>query len=222
MPAASITPSATALVDALGVASGILDDTGRRIALATYRLLATGAPVSNAQIAADLDVDVDEVETRFAEWPGVFRNSDDAVVGFWGLAIRPLDPEYRLRDAAGDDVGYAWCAWDTLFLPTLLDQPLQIEANDGLTGEKIELTVRPDGVASVEPASTVVSFLAPIGPWEADIITAFCHKVIFFGSQANADEWIAAQRDQLFTLSVDDAFDVGRSWITGRYADALT
>lgn len=222
MPAATITPTATELVDALGVAGGVLDDTGRSIALTTYRLLAAGSPVSNDQIAAAADAGIDEVEERFAEWAGVFRNRDDAVVGFWGLALAPLDPEYRLRDATGDDLGYAWCAWDTLFLPTLLGQTLQVAATDGLTGDQIRLTVTPDGLGGVTPTDTVVSFLAPVGPWEADIVTAFCHKVIFFANQANADEWIASQTDQLFTLSVDDAFDVGRRWTAARYGDALT
>ncbi len=221
MVAASFTPTSTELVDALGVAGGVLDGTGRRIALATYRLLAAGSPVSNEQIADAADAGIDEVEERFAEWAGVFRNRDDAVVGFGGLAIAPLDPEYRLRDEAGGDVGYAWCAWDTLFLPTLLGQTLQVAATDGLTGDEIRLTVTPDGVNGVTASDTVVSFLAPVGPWEADIVTAFCHKVIFFANQANADEWITRQTDQLFTLSVDDAFAVGQRWTAARYGDTL-
>lgn len=221
MPASTTTPSTTELVDALGVAGGVLDGTGRRIALITYRLLAAGSPVSNEQIAASAHADLHEVENRFSEWAGVFRNRDNAVVGFWGLALEALDPEYRLRDAAGNDVGYAWCAWDTLFLPTLLGQTLQVTAKDGLTGDEIRLTVTPDGVTAVEPAQTVVSFLAPVGSWEADIVTTFCHKVIFFAGQHNADKWIAAQSDQLFTLSVDEAFGVGRQWSAARYGDAL-
>lgn len=222
MPAAPATPTATELVDALTVAGGSLDDEGRRIALATYRLLTNPAPVTVDAIADAADTTAAEVETRLGEWAGVFRDRDSAVVGFWGLARQPLDPEYRLDDPTGHTVGYAWCAWDTLFLPTVLDRPLAVSARDGLTGEAIELTVTPTGVTRVAPEGTVASFLAPVGEWEADIITSFCHKVLFFANQDSADRWIADQADPLFTLSVDDAFEVGRRWTADRYADQLT
>lgn len=220
MPAVPTTP--TEIVDALAVAGGSLDDDGRRIALATYRLLTTPAAVTVDAIADAADTTPAAVDARLSDWAGVFRNRDGAVVGFWGLARQPLDPEYRLDDPTGHTVGYAWCAWDSLFLPTVLDRPLAVSARDGLTGEAIELTVTATGVDQVTPEGTVVSFLAPAGEWEADIVTSFCHKVLFFANQDNADRWIADQADPLFTLSVDEAFEVGRRWTADRYTDQLT
>lgn len=221
MPASPITPTAGQLVDALAVAGGDLDDEGRRIALATYRLLTEPDPVTVDRIAAAVGADAAAVEARLDEWAGVFRDGEGAVVGFWGLARNPLDPEYRLDDPEGETIGYAWCAWDTLFLPTVLDRPLDVSAADALTGEPIRLTVTPRGAEAVSPPATVVSFLSPAGEWEADIITSFCHKVLFFADQANADRWIAGQADPLFTLSVAEAFDVGRRWTADRYGDRL-
>lgn len=221
MPAAAAKPSTTDLVAALSVAGGELDDGGRRIALAIYRLLTGTTPVTPARIADTTGVGPADVEARLDEWAGVFRNRDGAVVGFWGLAQQPLEPEFRLDDDSGDTVGYAWCAWDTLFLPTVLDQPLDVTARDGLTGEPIGLTVTPTGVEQYAPDDAVVSFLAPEGTWEADVMVSFCHKVLFFANQANADRWIAGQTDQLFTLTVPEAFEIGRRWTSDRYGDAL-
>ncbi len=221
MAAVPRTPTAAALVDALAVAGGSLDDDGRRIALATYRLLTDPSPVTVNRIANAANATEAEVEARLDEWAGVFRSGENAVVGFWGLARQPLDPEYRLDDPAGETVGYAWCAWDTLFLPTVLDRTLIVAARGGLTGDEILLTVTPTGVDRVTPDDTVVSFLAPEGTWEADVMTSFCHKVLFFVNERNAKRWIADQSDPLFTLSVTDAFEIGRRWTEDRYRDAL-
>lgn len=210
------------LVDALSAAGGQLDDGQRKVALATYRLLAQGDPVTHSAIADEVGITVEAVASHFAEWPAVFRNGDDAIVGFWGLALQPLDPEYGLvASDTGEPLGYAWCAWDTLFLPTLLGQTVDVTSTDGQTGETITLTVAPDATRRIQPTETVVSFLAPNAPWESDVLATFCHKVLFFANQANADAWIAAQPDELFIVSVDEAFEIGRRWTADRYGDAL-
>lgn len=222
MPAATKPPSPDELVDALRAAGGELDSDQRSVALATYRLLAAGSPVTNADLARTTGVDESTIVDYFSEWPGVFRNSDGAVIGFQGLALDPLDPTYELRDHdTNEPVGYAWCAWDTLFLPKLLGRVLDITSSDGHTGEPVTLTVGPDGTQRVTPPGVVVSFAAPDGPWDADVLTTFCHKVLFFTDPANADAWIATQPDELFTLGVGDAFEAGRRWIADRYGDSL-
>lgn len=222
MPATN-PPTIDALVDALAAAGGTLDDDQRRTALTTYRLLARGSPVTDATIAGATGLSEDVIEGYFAEWEGVFRNGDDdAIVGFWGLALEPLTPRYELVDHdTGEAVGYAWCAWDTLFLPTVLGRTLDVTATDGHTGEPVTLIVGADGAQHVSPRGAVVSFVAPDTPWESDVLTTFCHKVLFFTGQANADAWIAQHPDTLFSLDVDDAFDLGRRWLADRYGDSL-
>lgn len=223
MPVTTHPPTTLELVDALRVAGGELDHDQRLAALTTYRLLTAGAPVTNADIAEATGIREDVIASYFEEWEGVFRDQDYAIVGFWGLAIAPLDPEYKLIDHdTGEPVGYAWCAWDTLFLPTVLGRVLDITSTDGHTGKEITLTVGPDGSRVVKPEKTLVSFLSPTEPWEADILATFCHKVLFFGSTDSADAWMSAHPDELFTLSVDDAFQVGSRWTADRYGDALT
>lgn len=221
MSGTTVTPTIEQLVEALDTAGGELDDEGRRIALTTYHLLTHRLPVDHARIAAALDLPVATVDRRFEEWPGVFRDDEGSIVGFWGLALQPLDPEYHLTAGDGRTVGYAWCAWDTLFLPTLLGLTLGVEATDGQTGRPVRLSVAPDGVRSAEPEGARVSILVPEGPWDADILTSFCHKVLFFTDDASAGEWIARHPEPLVTLSVDDAFEVGRRWTRNRYGEAL-
>ncbi len=221
MPATTHPPTLAALADALTGAAPDLDDAARRVVLATYGLLARGEAVADADVAAATDLPVDDVAGFLAEWPGVYRDRGGDIVGFWGLARDPLDPEYRLQLAGHDRAVYAWCAWDTLFLPAVLGQTLDVRAADGHTGAPIALTVSPQGVERVVPADAVVSFLVPRGRFDADVVASFCHKVLFFADEDNAAAWIAAHPDELFTLSVDDAFEVGRLVTTARYGDEL-
>jgi len=216
------TPSAHELVAALGRAAGQLDDSRRRVALATYRLLADRAPVAPEGIADATGINAATITSWLDEWPGVFRDPDGRVVGFWGLALSPLSPRYELVDHhTGDTVGYAWCAWDTLFLPALLGRTLDVTAADGASGTPITLTVTPDGVRTLDPANTVVSFQIPTDEWDEDILTSFCHEVLFFADGVAAQAWMADRDDEPFALSAEAAFDIGRRWVSERYGDAL-
>lgn len=214
-------PTIPQLAEALRAAGPRLDEAGRRVAIATYRLLARGEPVADSDVADTTGLPHSEVARRLAEWPAVFRDKQGGIVGFWGLARDSLVPEYRLTVDGYEKPVHAWCAWDTLFLPAVLGRTLEVSAADGHTGEPISLTVSPDGVRRVDPDGTVVSFLVPDGPFDADVVVSFCHKVLFFTTEDHAAEWIDARPDELFTMSVNDAFEVGRLVVEGRYADTL-
>lgn len=61
---------------------------------------------------------------------------------------------------------YAWCALDTLFLPgllgpELLDGVAEVESTCPVTKRPVRLEVAPEGVASVDPAETVISVVLP-------------------------------------------------------------
>jgi alkylmercury lyase len=110
---------------------------------------------------------------------------------------------------------YAWCAWDTLFLPAVLETEARVRSVDPNDGAPVRLSVTPAGVRSCEPESVVLSFLVPDGPLGEDVVTTFCHYVHFFVSPASADAWTAAH-DGTFMLGLDDAFDLGRRWNAAR------
>jgi alkylmercury lyase len=108
---------------------------------------------------------------------------------------------------------YAWCAWDTLFLPQLLEARAQIESRCPVSGDPVRLTVSPARVESLIPATTAVSMLVPRRAFDADVVTSFCHFIHFFSSAREAELW-TERHPGTFVLTVEQAFELGQ--ITNR------
>ncbi len=134
-----------------------LDEAQRKLSLALYRELERGAPVSPSSLADRAGMPADKAVRQLRSWPGVYYDGEERVIGFWGLTIAPMP--HRLR-VDGRNL-YAWCAWDTLFLPALLAVTTEVESACRATGAPVRLTVTPHGVESAEPAGLSVSFLFP-------------------------------------------------------------
>lgn len=82
------------------------------------------------------------------------------------------------------------------------------------------MTVTPEGVEDLSPASAIVSFIAPDKPFDYDVIESFCHYVHNFASRESAERW-ASQRDGIVLLPVSEAFQVGlRAW--SKWRDGTT
>lgn len=182
------------------------DEEQQRIAIAVYRRLAEGSPAPAPDVAERAGASVQTVEELLAKWPSVFLDSQKRVVGFWGLTIRALSPTHRL-DADGQEL-FAWCAWDTLFLPGILDRKLAVESACPITKETISLDVSPCEIVETSHPRAVVSFLLPDRDFDADIIQSFCHFVYFFASEQAGETWIA-QHPGTFLLLLPDAFELG-------------
>ena len=56
---------------------------------------------------------------------------------------------------------YAWCAWDTLFMPELLGETMRVESQCPETQRNIYLTASPHGVSALDPPGMVMSLLTP-------------------------------------------------------------
>jgi hypothetical protein len=54
---------------------------------------------------------------------------------------------------------YTWCAWDTLFLPELLEKSARVESGCDATEKPVRLSVSPKRVESADPGSVCISFL---------------------------------------------------------------
>ncbi len=194
--------------EAIMAAMPALDRTDQQIATAVHRLMAKGEPVEPAAVSKAVgDVSVDRVNERLNSWPGVFRDGNGRVVGFWGHAIAKLDPEYRL--VADGTTTYAWCALDTLFIPAIIGKAVRVEASDPISGEEVTLVVERDGAREVKPAGALVSMVIPDGPFGYDVIESFCHRVLFFASEETGTQWVA-EHDGTALLSVEKAFELGR------------
>lgn len=183
------------------------DEEQQRVALEVYRAVAEGSPAPASDVAERASVEVDRVEQLLATWPGVYLDGDGSVIGFWGLAINKLSPTHRL-EVDGREL-FAWCAWDTLFLPAVLDATANVESVCPTTGDVVSLDVSPDRVLEVSHPDAVMSFLLPDLDFDADVIQSFCHFVHFFASREAGEAW-SASHPGTFLLSLDKAFELGR------------
>jgi alkylmercury lyase len=195
------------LAEAIAKAEPDFDAEQQRIALEVYRGLALGSPLAASDIAARTQEPEDRIEQLLRSWPGVFRDRQGRVVGFWGLTIEQLSPTHRL-EIDGREL-FTWCAWDTLFLPELLSATARVESTCPTTGKRISLRVSPRGVTETSHPDAAVSFLVPDRKFDADVIQSFCHFVHFFVSEQAGQAWTASHPGT-FLISLDGAFELGR------------
>lgn len=199
-------PTVAELAQALAAAFVTLAPDEQRLAATAYRLLASGQPVAPDALAAAAAWPPQEVEARLEAWPGVYRDDTGRLAGFWGLATEAVTGERVEFDGVS---GWAWCAFDPLFIAPLLGAEARVDSACPQSGEPVRLVVTPEGVRDLEPAEAVVSFLLPDGPFDADVRATFCHFVHFLASPAAGDAW-TAEHPGTFWVPVADAFEVAR------------
>ncbi|MGQ0551562.1 MAG: organomercurial lyase [Armatimonadota bacterium] len=204
------------LADRIAAAVPRSGPTDRKIAVQVYRLLAEGKPVSPQMLASALGLSEIRVRDTLAGWPGIYYDGEGAIVAFWGLAL----PEMPHRFEVDGRTLYTWCAWDSLFIPGILGKIARVESTDPITKERISLVVGPDRIRQVNPAGTMVSFLAPKVPFDADVIQSFCHFVHFFGTADAGARWVSEHPTTLL-LSADEAHELGRLTNERNFKEAL-
>lgn len=126
---------------------------------AVLGILADGEPVSAADIAAAAGLTLEEGERRLRDWQTAGYEFDEhgRLVGA-ALTLRPTPHRFEVR---GNQL-YAWCGFDTLFLPILLGEPARVRSTCPVTGAPVVLTVAADGtVASAQPPGAVVAVVGP-------------------------------------------------------------
>lgn len=189
----------------------------QHLTLKLYQLLAEGEPVSYARLSKALGQSTDVAKETLAQWPGVFYDESDRIVAFLGLSVEKTQHQLVVN---GRTV-YSWCAWDTLFIPELLNATINISSICGASGEEVKLTASPSGIESVVPGDAVMSFIIPDENDLRENITAnFCHFVYFFRSFKDGEAWIS-RHDGTFLLSLEEAFKVGQLVNTARYRETL-
>jgi alkylmercury lyase len=199
------TTTSAAIASELAAATARLSEHEERLFVTLYRLLATGQPVDSSALAESAGLPIDAVRAALERVPGVYTDGRQRVIGLWGLSIRPMPHRMTVN---GETI-YAWCAWDTLFLPELLAATAEIQSRCPTTGRRITLSVEGTRVTSQDPPGTVLSFLRRDQPFDADTIRTFCHYVHFFVNRDAAAEW-TAHREGTFTLSLADGGEIAR------------
>ncbi len=194
-----------------------LDEQTQRMAVAMFRLLAEGQPVSPARFADAVQIPVEVVQQIVQTVPAgaLDRDDDGNVVAFSGLTLKETD--HRM-DIAGRTL-YGWCAFDTLFLSALLGESAEITSKDPVSGEAIQFKFGPGGY---EGSSEVVMSLLEAPPEEMrnNVRAAFCHDVHFFSSRDSAARYAQARPD-LAMVPMSDAIALARQWNERIYGDAL-
>ncbi|WP_296736317.1 organomercurial lyase [Mesorhizobium sp.] len=181
-------------------------------AIALYRALATGHPVDAERFGRALGISATSGHAllqRDSIKPLVYLDDRGSILGFGGLAATAMHHRFEV----GDCTLSTWCAWDSLFLPEILDRPARVTSADPESGEVVRLVVTPERIESVEPGETVVSFVLPdVGIFDvsaANVMAKFCHFVFFFASRSSGERWTAS-RPGTFLYSLDDAFALAR------------
>ena len=208
-------PTTDDLKAALASAAPDLGEADQRIAVAVYRLLAEGEPVTAAAIAEASEAAEAEVETRLEVWPGVFLDEDRRVVGFWGLAISELPH----RITVGGRQLYAWCAWDPMFLSLILGA-VEVATDDPVTGEEISYRLADGHITDLSHPDSVLSFLRPDQPWDESVMETFCHFVVQFTDPDSASGWVADNPGTL-AISLDDGVAIARHYLDSTFGAAL-
>jgi alkylmercury lyase len=181
----------------------------RRLALALMRMLAGGEPVSPAAFAERVGLDPRAVEPLVDEAPDLQRDSDGRVIGFLGISLTETPHRFEVDGATL----YAWCAWDTLFLPRIIGRAAAVRSTCRQTGEAVALTVSPTAVEELSPRGAVVSMLVPERGFGGDVIESFCRHVHVFVDREAGERWLAGRDgEDAFCLTVAEAFRLGRLW----------
>ncbi len=175
------------------------------LAVALLRLLAAGRPVTAAALARAVDHTDADVVARLSIWPNIERDEAGGIVGFAGLTLRPTLHGFTV----GNRQLHTWCAWDTLFLPALLNETADVRSACPVSGSAVELVVAPDCVTSARPADLHVSFPPLAATDTADITGSFCCHVFFLAGTAAARTWRETRTDDT-VVDVDAAFELGR------------
>jgi len=191
----------------------------RRLGLEVYRQLARGEPVLRFSLAEALDVPTHDVDELLGH-PNLrcltYMDNNGQIVGFGGLAVREMPHRFRIDGRTL----YTWCAWDSLFLPGILDQEADVDSPVPGSTARVRLRVAPDGVKDIQPPSTVMSFLLPNAQaFQADVLKAmasFCHYIFFFRNRENAAAWARSHPDTT-VISVSEAFELGRLMVAARW-----
>src|SRR5258708_6047658 len=112
-----------------------------RLTVRLWREIARGGPVSPErveQIASALDIEKQtarEVLDKMCE-----RDGDGNVVGIAGLSQNQHPHRFTVN---GIQLA-TWCAWDSLFLPVMLQQTALVSSSCPTTRETIRLTITPE------------------------------------------------------------------------------
>ncbi|KQV04432.1 MULTISPECIES: organomercurial lyase [unclassified Kitasatospora] len=146
----------------------------------------------------------DEVLARFRAMDFALETDPEGLIIGAGVSLNPELP-YRMELLGQFRSG--WCAMDALMFPVVFGEAAsRVTARCTATGVPISLTVTPDGIRDLTPATTTVTLAPAAG---ADIREVFCDRVRFYATRELADRAVAADLELA-------ACDAAEAWAVGK------
>lgn len=171
------------------------------------QLLAQGKPVSISQLAEGVGQSPDEVRQTLACCTDLEIDNHGDIVGM-GLSLKPTSHRFQVND----HTLYTWCALDTILYAVALNQIARVTSPCPITQTRISLTIKPDGISDLYPATAVISMVIP-SETETCCKRNFCDQGHLFSSAKAANCWLENQ-PEAHILPVKEAFAVGRQLVT--------
>lgn len=177
-----------------------------KLQLTFWPMLAdTATPVSPDALAQALHCSREQVLETLRLYPEAEYDPAGNLAGL-GFTLRQTPHQLHL----GGQTFYGWCAPDVLVFPVFLQRTARIVSTCPVTGTSIQLTVTPDHIENLSPASATVSIVKDGGMLgklkEAGCIRQEgCDHQFFFASQEAAAPWVSEHAD-FIVLPVEEAF----------------
>ena len=168
------------------------------------RLLAEGKPVSPEEVATASHRSLEEIQAHLS---GIEVDPEGNIVG-WGLTLQPTPHQLHL----GKQTLYTWCALDALLFPAFLGRAARVISTCPVTGKEIRLTMTPEAILNLEPASAVVSVRLPGEDTDFDNLQEdICNDGFFFVSRDVASTW-PSLHPKAVVLDVSEAAQLAREF----------
>ena len=173
-----------------------------------------GYPPSAAELAATLDVTVDDVLASFAR----LAEGRALILGKNGDRVHVAPPFSAVPTPFWVETprGGFWgnCAWESLGIAALLETDAVIHTTSGATGERLEIVVH-NGEA--QPSNAPVHIAVPAKHWWDDVQFT-CATLLFFHSEGEVDAWCQSRgipRGEVIT--VGQCWQLAHGWFTHRF-----
>lgn len=170
--------------------------------LRIVKLLSNGDPVPPEQIASDLQLSLDQVDTLLQTQVGTELDEEGNVVGMFGLSLVPTPHSFQINDRQL----YTWCAADALMYPTILNSDAIIKSSDPVSGEIVQLTATPEGPKKINPSNTVISHVTNIKNFK-NARACSCNVTHFFSSVETASQYVS-KHQKLVIIPVEKVFQL--------------
>lgn len=178
----------------------------QKFSIATYKALSKGSVVTLKELEKTLDISKETIAKNINKYPGIQKNEDDDIKGFWGLAVNYKSPHQIAFNGVELNT---WCAWDALFIPELVGDTAEVELTCPLSGSLIKLTVGPKKISNISNNKAVISFIVPSELGE-NTIQNFCCYVHAFKNEETFNIWKNDGHQDCFHLSLQEAFEIGQ------------